>query len=92
MRILAGADFHGNLGIVGWFVEQARALVPEAVALAGDLLGFANEVDDDFEDQRRNAQQVVAKLLEIEAPIFFIMGNDDLIELEPIEGIARRNI
>ena len=85
MRILAGADFHGNLRIVGWFVEQARALGPEAVVLAGDLLGFANEVEDDFQDQRFNAQQVVAELLEVEAPIFYIMGNDDLIELEPVE-------
>ena len=86
MRILAGADFHGNLGIVGWFVEQARALEPEAIILAGDLLGFADEVEDDVEDQELNAQRVVAKLLEAEAPVFFIMGNDDLIELEPAEG------
>jgi Icc-related predicted phosphoesterase len=86
MRILAGADFHGNLGIVGWFVEQARVLVPEAVVLAGDLLGFADEVEDDFEDQKLNAEQVVAKLSKIEVPIFYIMGNDDLIELEPVEG------
>ena len=86
MRVLAGADFHGNLGIVGWFVERARELVPEAVVLAGDLLGFADEVEDDFEDQKLNAEQVVAKLLEIEVPIFYIMGNDDLIELAPVEG------
>jgi len=88
MRILAGADFHGNLGIVGWFVGQAGALGPEAVVLAGDLLGFAEEVEDDLEAQKLSAEQMVAKLLEVEVPIFFIMGNDDLIELEPAEVVG----
>jgi len=86
MRILAGADFHGNLEIVEWFVDQARALEPEVIVLAGDQLGFADEVEDDVEDQTLNARRVEASLLETGARVLCIMGNDDLIELEPVDG------
>ena len=84
MRILAGADFHGNLGIVGWFVEKGRSREVEAIVLAGDQLGYTDEVEDPEEDQTLNARRVEAMLLEVGVPVLYIMGNDDLIELDPV--------
>ena len=66
MRVLAGADFHGNLGIVGWFVEKGRSREVEAIVLAGDQLGYNDEVEDPEEDQTLNAHRVEAMLLEVE--------------------------
>ena len=86
MRILAGADFHGNLDVVAWFVEEARKREAEIIVLAGDQLGFSDEVEDPEEDQALNARRVEAALLEAGIPVLYIMGNDDLIELEPVEG------
>jgi Icc-related predicted phosphoesterase len=51
MRILAGADSHGNLDVVSWFVDAARSRQVETIVLAGDLLGFTDEVEDPEEDQ-----------------------------------------
>lgn len=84
MRILAGADFHGNLEIVEWFVKQARSFKFEAIVLAGDQLGYTDEVEDPVEDQTLNARRVEAMLLEVGVPVLYIMGNDDLIELDPV--------
>lgn len=82
MRILAGADFHGSLDHYRWFLGRARDLAADALILAGDLFGFADEVDDPEEDQRRNAAQVESLLQTCEIPILFIMGNDDLFDVE----------
>ena len=86
MRILAGADSHGNLDVVSWFVDAARSRQVETIVLAGDLLGFTDEVEDPEEDQALNARRIEAALMEAGIPIFYIMGNDDLVELEPEEG------
>jgi len=85
MRILAGADFHGNLEIVGWFVEEARNREVESIVLAGDQLGFADEVEDPEADQALNARRVEAALLEAGVPVLYIMGNDDLVQFEPVQ-------
>lgn len=86
MRILAGADFHGNLAIVSWFVEEALSRKVKLIVLAGDQLGYTDEVEDPKEDQTFNARRVEAALLEAAVPIFYIMGNDDMVELDPVEG------
>ena len=86
MRTLAGADFHGNLEVAEWFVDQARALEPDVIVLAGDQLGYTDEVEDPKEDQALNARRLEAILLKAAVPILYIMGNDDEVELEPVEG------
>ena len=86
MRILAGADFHGNLDVAEWFVDQARALEPAVIVLAGDQLGYTDEVEDPKEDQALNARRLEAILLKAVVPIVYIMGNDDEVELEPVKG------
>ena len=77
MRILAGADFHGSLDFYRWFLEEARGHRAEALVLAGDLFGYADEVEDPEEDQRRNAAQIQDLFRSCDLPILFIMGNDD---------------
>lgn len=77
MRILAGADFHGSLDFYRWFLEEARDHGAEALVLAGDLFGYADEVDDPEEDQRRNAAQIQDLFRSCDLPVLFIMGNDD---------------
>ena len=84
MRILAGADFHGSLEVYRWFLDEARRLGAEALVLAGDLFGYADEVDDPDEDQLINAQQVKSLLISAEIPVLYIMGNDDSVELGPV--------
>lgn len=86
MHILAGADFHGQLDYYRWFLAQAKKLEPDALVLAGDLFGFADEVDDPDEDQKINAEQVEGLLKPCELPIYMILGNDDLFPVEESWG------
>lgn len=83
MRLLAGADFHGDHEICSWFVAKARELTVDAIVLAGDILGFPGAVDDPEADQAIDAGRLEADLLAAERPVLFIMGNDDLIDFEP---------
>ena len=83
MRLLAGADFHGDREVRRWFVAKARELDVDAIVLAGDILGFPGEVDDAEEDQAIDARHLEADLLAAERPVLFIMGNDDLIDFDP---------
>jgi Icc-related predicted phosphoesterase len=87
MLVLAGADFHGSLDHYRWFLGEARELQAEALILAGDLFGYADEVDDPDEDQRLNAAQVKDLFLSCDVPVHFIMGNDDHFDIgETWEG------
>ena len=86
MKILAGADLHGSLDTYRWLLDEVERLCAEALVLAGDLFGYADEVDDPLEDQRINAAQVVELFRESRLPILYIMGNDDLFQLEPPAG------
>lgn len=82
MRILAGADFHGSLDHYRWFLGEARDLQAEALILAGDLFGYADEDDDPDEDQRLNAAQIKDLFRSCDPPILLIMGNDDHFDIE----------
>jgi Icc-related predicted phosphoesterase len=86
VRILAGADFHGDREVVSWFVDQARHHSVQKILLAGDLLGFPDEEEDPVEDQSIDARRLESVLMEAGCPVFYIMGNDDLIELQPVSG------
>lgn len=86
MRILAGADLHGDREVVSWFVGLALSHSVESIVLAGDLLGFSDEVEDPSEDQTIDAHRLESVLLQAGTPVLYIMGNDDLIELQPVSG------
>ena len=79
MRILAIADIHGEIGVYKWLRDAVSDYGADTLILAGDLLMGGWE-----EEQSEQARTVVMPLLlTIPVPIFFIMGNDDHIELEP---------
>ena len=97
MKILAAADFHGNHDIYAWLVRCAKETRADAVVLAGDLLSAQPGDDGPIEkDHRADAETTVALLAPVGVPIFYIMGNDDMVELEPrasgIETIHGRRI
>jgi len=87
MRLLAMADIHGNLDVYGRVPQLAEEHQAEALVLAGDLLGVP---DDDLltikEAQRASAREILRTLAPLTITVLYIMGNDDLVELEPASG------
>jgi Icc-related predicted phosphoesterase len=86
MKILAAADIHGNHSVYEWLVDTARDHRADLVVLAGDLLGCPDGYDSVEAAQRQDAMQIVDILQRSEAPVYYIMGNDDLVELDPRPG------
>jgi Icc-related predicted phosphoesterase len=72
MRILAAADIHGSQQVYQWLVEPTP--LADVLALAGDLF------DADFEDQQRlQVAEILKVLRRSNAPVLYIMGNDDSV-------------
>ena len=69
-------------------MERASQSMVEAVVLAGDLLGVPDGFASVEEAQRADARSVCAVLANLPAalPVFYIMGNDDWIDLDPAPG------
>lgn len=86
MRVLASADVHGRLAVYEWLLTTARQHNVEAIVLAGDLLGCPDGFETP-EDAQRHEAQTLADLLETaDVPVLYIMGNDDLVELDARSG------
>jgi len=51
--------------------------------LAGDLLGVPDGFTTVEEAQRQDAGTIASILRGAKVPVLYIMGNDDLVELEP---------
>jgi len=83
MLLLALADLHGNHGLYEWLVGVTARVAPEAIVLAGDLLGYQEGFDTIEDGQRADAAQIVDILDRITRPVLYVMGNDDLVELDP---------
>ncbi len=82
MKILAMADLHGDLGIYCQLKELVRTFDVEVVVLAGDLLhSFRSDLTIE-QAQSENANQISKVLHSLSIPVLYIMGNDDLIELD----------
>jgi Icc-related predicted phosphoesterase len=81
MRILAASDIHGNLETYRWIVGVAEERRAELIVLAGDLLGSGDDGDTIEKAQRRDATRLVSILGALSVPVFYIMGNDDWVEL-----------
>jgi Icc-related predicted phosphoesterase len=83
MRVLACADLHGVSHVYEWLLAEARGQGVDAIVLAGDLLGCPEGFDAAEAAQRHDAS-IVARALEVaSAPVLYVMGTDDLVELEP---------
>jgi Icc-related predicted phosphoesterase len=77
LKILAAADIHGATSLYGWLQEIARKESADLVILAGDL--SASSWEDD--EQREEAEVIVAAMKSFHTPTFYIMGNDDFFPL-----------
>ena len=81
MKILAMADLHGDLELYLRMKELFSSREIEAVVIAGDLLS-AFRSDISVENAMKEvAQSVVEILISFSKPVFYIMGNDDLVDL-----------
>ena len=81
MRILAAADLHGSHDTYRWLVDLSASLHPDVIVLAGDLLGFPDGFEDVVEAQQADRKLVLDHLSQFGRPVFYLMGNDDWIEL-----------
>lgn len=82
MKVLASADVHGRLAVYEWLLTTARDHDVEAILLAGDLLGCPDGFDTPEDAQRHDAQTLTDLLEAARVPVLYIMGNDDLVELD----------
>jgi Icc-related predicted phosphoesterase len=96
MKVLASADLHGKWPVYEWLVRTASAHEVEAILLGGDLLGCPDGFDTPEAAQEHEAQRLSEFLASIGLPILYIMGNDDLVELNPtserVQSIHGRRI
>jgi Icc-related predicted phosphoesterase len=76
MRILAIADIHGVMSVYEWLVGLVEEHQIDLLLIAGDL--FAGDWED---GQREQALQIIPVLKRVNAPCFYIMGNDDNVDL-----------
>jgi Icc-related predicted phosphoesterase len=87
MRVLATADIHGCHDVYQHIPRLAEEHQAEVLVLAGDLLGAP---DNDFltieEAQRASAREIARKVAPLQIPVLYVMGNDDLVDLEPAGG------
>jgi Icc-related predicted phosphoesterase len=89
MNILAAADLHGEGRFYISLLEAAKPLDAQAIVLAGDLLGYAPGFDKAEDAQSADARSVLSLLESSPVTVFYIMGNDDLVELTPGAGHVR---
>ncbi len=88
MLLLASADVHGKQPIYDWLLTVARDRHVDAIVLAGDLLGCPDGFDTPEEAQQHEAAMLTELLSGAGAPVFYIMGNDDLVELNSsVDGV-----
>lgn len=83
MRILAASDIHGNLETYRWIIGAADERRAELMVLAGDLLGPGDDGGTIEESQQRDGVRLISILGAMSVPVFYVMGNDDWVELAP---------
>ena len=83
MRILGMSDLHGHHEVYRAIPELVREHAVEAVILAGDLLGAPDGFETIEAAQHADAEAIVEILDGLSVPVLYVMGNDDLVELEP---------
>jgi Icc-related predicted phosphoesterase len=83
VRILAAADIHGQWPVYEWLLAAVREHGLEAMVLAGDLLSGADGFESVEESQEQEARVLTDFLGQAGVPVLYLMGNDDLVELNP---------
>jgi len=96
MKILASADVHGNWPIYDWLLAVAQKQGVHAIVLAGDLLGCPDGFDTPEEAQQHESQVLTEFLGKVGLSVLYVMGNDDLVELnshsEQIQSLQGQRI
>lgn len=83
MRLLAASDIHGSHDVYRWLSELVSRHHPDVLVLAGDLLGVPDGFDTLEAAQQSDADSIAAMLGSLPVPVYYVMGNDDSIELVP---------
>lgn len=82
--------------IYDWLLAVARERHVEAIVLAGDLLGCPDGFRTPEEAQRQEARVLTDLLGTAGVPVFYLMGNDDLVELdsraERVQSLQARRV
>lgn len=78
VRILAVADIHGVRNVYEWLARQAKEQRADVVVAAGDL--SAGSWSD--EEQRQEAQAIIAGMKNFAVTTLYLMGNDDFFPLD----------
>jgi Icc-related predicted phosphoesterase len=81
MKILASADVHGRRPVYDWLLNVAQEQDVDAIVLAGDLFGCLDGFGTPEDAQRHEARLLTDVLQGVGRPVLYIMGNDDLVEL-----------
>ena len=89
MRILAASDIHGSHDVYRWLASLADAIPVEALLLAGDLLGVPDGFETVEAAQQSDADSIATILGAVTVPVYYIMGNDDFVELSPTSQRVR---
>ena len=89
MQILASADLHGDLDIYEWLVGVTVNTKPDVLVMAADLLNASGVFGTVEEAQRANALEILNIISRVNQPVLYLMGNDDMIELEPNVDLIR---
>ena len=96
MRVLASADLHGKSLVYEWLVRSAFEYHAEAVVLGGDLFGCLDGFATPEAAQQHEARLLSEFLAAVALPVLYIMGNDDLVELdtdvEHVQSIHGRRV
>ena len=83
MKLLVSADIHGVVDVYEWLIRTAAERLPDAVVLAGDLLGGYGEEATIEETHAREARALAGRLAAMPCPVLYVMGNDDQAEFPP---------
>jgi len=96
MKVLASADVHGKWPVYDWLLNAAGEHHVDVIVLAGDLLGCPDGFNTPEEAQRHQAHILTELLESAGVPVLYIMGNDDLVELnslsERVQSIQGRRV
>jgi len=82
VRVFAASDVHGQHRFYERLPRAIDAARAEVLVLAGDLLGYPDGFGSIEEAQRADAREVCRHLDRVPVPVFYLMGNDDWVELE----------
>ena len=96
MQLLMSADQHGKWPVFDWLLTVARERHVDAIVLAGDLFGCPDGFDTPEDAQRHDANRLNELLVSTGIPVFYVMGNDDLIELnatsDQVQSVHERQV